>query len=112
MGVITHDAVSSFCQNFPDAVLEHPWGDTVFKVKQKIFVLVSNPDQALSVTVKVPLDLRELWLSSPHTYIPSYVGRFGWIGIHIVDENTWDMARMGISQSYEIVAAKTRKGKR
>lgn len=112
MAVITYADLGVFCQNFPDAVLEHPWGDTVYKVKQKIFVFVSNSGQPLSVTVKVPLDLRELWLSHPQTYVPSYVGRFGWIGIRIVDEETWDMARMGIAHSYDIISAKAGKDKR
>ncbi len=82
MAIITYDEVIYFCQTFPDSLLEHPWGDTVLKVKKKIFVFVSNPDQGLSVTVKVPLDLRELWLSHPHTYVPSYVGRYGWMDSH------------------------------
>lgn len=103
MAMPSHGDLYRFCTGFPNVILDHPWGDTVFKVKKKIFVFASNPDRPLSVTIKIPTDLRELWLPHPQTFIPSYVGRFGWLGIHIVDDETWMMAQVGIHASYDLV---------
>ncbi len=111
MAVPTHQALYKLCQGFPHAIIDHPWGDTVFKVKHKIFVFASNLDRPLSVTVKIPRELRELWSANANTYTPAYVGRFGWIGIHIVDDETWTMAQVGIQQSYDLVSGKSRPSK-
>lgn len=112
MALPTHQELCDFCLSFPNAILDHPWGDTVFKVNQKIFVFTSNVDRPLSVTVKIPQELRELWSGDANTYIPAYVGRFGWLGIHIVDDETWTMAQVGIQHSYDLVRGKPKMTKK
>lgn len=100
--------VQAFCLAFPDAFLDHPWGDVVFKVGKKIFVFASGDTAPLAVTVKIPEALRETWLNGSYTFVPSYVGRYGWIGIRVVDEASWDMAQRGIEWSFSRVAGSQR----
>jgi predicted DNA-binding protein (MmcQ/YjbR family) len=99
-------ALQTFCLQFPQAWEDHPWNETVFKYRQKIFVFTSADLQVLSVTVKLPEDLREWWQEQPGVFIPSYVGRFGWLGIRIDSDTHWQMAQEGIAQSYQLVSRK------
>ena len=59
--MIDLETIRAYCLNFPEAFEDHPWGDTVFKVGKKIFVFVHGADDGLSVTVKLPPELRDLY---------------------------------------------------
>ena len=74
------------------------------KLKKKIFVFFAGVDpQWEAITVKVTPELREVWLGRSDTFIPSYVGRFGWCGIRLKDQPSLELAFEGIAISYGLV---------
>lgn len=102
------EEIRRYCLSFPDAYEDHPWGDTVFKVGVKIFAFTGDSDPIPTVTVKIPDELRTTWMDHESTFFPSYVGRFGWIGIRVSDEDSAAMANTGIEFSYRRVCGKRR----
>lgn len=88
------------CRAYPDAVEEHPWGDTVFKVRGRIFAMTGRQGDRMSVTVKVAPELREILLASGDAFVPAYVGRFGWVGVRLADAQRWALAQDLIGESY------------
>ena len=102
--MIDLDTIRAYCLNFPEAFEDHPWGDTVFKVGKKIFVFVHGADDGLSVTVKLPPELRDLYDQHPSTYVPAYVGRYGWRGVHIRREQDWERGQEAIAVSSRLIA--------
>ena len=103
--------LEEFCLRLPGAYAEQPWGPntTVFKVDGRIFAIPSPPDHAvLSVAVKVSPAFREALRIHPATYVPAYVGRFGWIGIRVTDDETWEMGTAAIEESYALVRGRSR----
>ena len=47
------DTVRRFALEFPEAHEDHPWGETVIKVRGKIFVFLGDDDGGFRVTVKL-----------------------------------------------------------
>lgn len=97
------------CAAKPGAVEDHPWGDTVFKVKGKIFAFLSPPESRdVGVTVKpFPEELDGL-LALPFVHKAAYVGRFGWISVSIAGEEALELALGLIDDSYDIVSKRKR----
>jgi predicted DNA-binding protein (MmcQ/YjbR family) len=89
----------------PEAVEEHPWGDTVFKVGGKSFVFMSTPPGP-SVSVKVPPEDVEPLLQLPYIARSHYIGRYGWLTIRVEDDEALELALGMIDDSYEIRAPK------
>ncbi len=104
--------LEAFCLQFSGAYADYPWGpDTiVFKVEGHIFAMPSSAGAAaLSVACKVSPTFREAYRAHPATYTPPYVGRFGWLGIEVTDDETWDMATAAIEESYALVRFRGRR---
>src|SRR5207253_52290 len=79
-------ALWEHCRAKPDAMEDHPWGETVFKVRDKCFAFLGIPDRA-AVTVKPdPEDLDAL-LALPFVERAAYIGRYGWVKVAIADED-------------------------
>src|SRR2546425_12490311 len=104
-------ALWEYCSTKPSAIEDHPWGETVFKVRGKVFAFLGNPDSA-TVTVKVPPGDHDILLALPHIHFASYVGRFGWITVSIEDEETLSLALDLVDQSYDLIAHPKKRGKR
>ena len=93
--------VLSFALSLPEAWEDHPWGDTVAKVRKKIFVFVG----AEGITVK--LDESHTHALSVAGAAPSAygLGASGWVTVP-VDSVTLDVLRDWVEESYRIVAPK------
>ena len=89
----------------PDAKLDHPWGDTVFKVGGKIFVYLGRN----AVTVKPYPEELDMLLGRPDVSLSAYIGRYGWITLRIEDDDTLELAKSLIDDTYEQIAAKTKR---
>jgi predicted DNA-binding protein (MmcQ/YjbR family) len=98
------------CDAKPDAWEDHPWGDTVFKLGDKIFAFLGSPDNP-GATVKPSEDEREGLLELPYIHKASYIGRYGWVHVSVGDDEALRLALDLIDDTYEQVAAK-RKRKR
>lgn len=95
-----------WCLALDGAWEDHPWGESVFKVRQKIFVFTGSGDPPASVTLKVTPEWREVLLAEEDgcAFVPTYVGRFGWVGLHLTDEKAWQLAQDLIPLSYQLVS--------
>ena len=101
----------AFAATFPQAWEDHPWDHTVFKVGRKIFVFFGGaaaPDDALSITVKLPISY-EMALTLPYMK-PSGHGlwKAGWAQLTQASGDDFDFETIQgwIVQSYRAVATK------
>ncbi|MDG3440046.1 MmcQ/YjbR family DNA-binding protein [Nitrospirillum amazonense] len=94
---------------YPEAWEDYPWGETVVKVRQKIFVFLGRDGAAgCHVTVKLPrsgpfaLDMANC---APTGY---GLGRAGWITatFGVGEDVPLDLLRAWIKESYQAVAPK------
>jgi predicted DNA-binding protein (MmcQ/YjbR family) len=93
----------------PEAVEDHPWGETVFKVNGKVFVFLGHPESESShvgLTVKAPPDELEPLLELPYVHRAKYVGRFGWVSVTVEDDEALALALELIDDSYDLIAPK------
>ncbi|MFL5963735.1 MAG: MmcQ/YjbR family DNA-binding protein [Gaiellaceae bacterium] len=91
----------------PEAVEDHPWGETVFKVNGKVFVFLGHPESSgVGLTVKAPPDEFEPLLELSYVHRAKYVGRFGWVSVTVEDDEALELALELIDDSYELIAPK------
>jgi predicted DNA-binding protein (MmcQ/YjbR family) len=94
---------------YPEAVEEHPWGESAFKVRTKVSVFMGVPaDGCLSLSVKLPesasVALLEPW-ASPTGY---GLGRSGWVSFAFGPGDDVPVERIEdwIDESYRAIAPK------
>jgi predicted DNA-binding protein (MmcQ/YjbR family) len=91
----------AFALAFPEAREDHPWGETVVKVRTKIFVFLG----AGRITVKLD-ESHEHALSIDGAAPTGYgLGRAGWVTVP-TDGVPLDVLRDWVEESYRIVAPK------
>lgn len=99
---------------FPEAWVDTPWGDTVVKVRRKVFVFF-GPEEGpggaghLGLSVKLPHSGPEA-LSLPFCSPTGYgLGRHGWVTARFEPGETplLGLMRDWIEESYRAVAPKT-----
>jgi predicted DNA-binding protein (MmcQ/YjbR family) len=74
-----------FALGFPDAWLDHPWGEDVVKVGKKVFVFLGIDDGEPLLTVKLD-DSHDQALAVPGAEPTGYgLGRTGWVTIPLRD---------------------------
>ena len=72
--VLPREHAQAYALTFPGAYAEHPWGQTVIKVKRKVFLFVNGaiaPEDGVSLSVKLPqsgADVLQLPLAEPMGY--------------------------------------------
>ena len=103
------DRLLRLALSYPEAWEDDPWGDTVVKVRKKIFVFVGVHEKQLNVTVKLP-ESAEFGLSFDWCERTGYgLGRAGWVSarfplgadVPVVLIEDW------IDESYRAIAPKT-----
>jgi len=93
---------------YPEAHEDHPWGETVVKVRGKIFVMLGLGEDGLVLTLKLPMS-RYFALDYPGTGPTGYgLGKSGWITARFpADEPApLDMLLAWLDESYRAVAPK------
>ena len=106
------EQLKQYCAAKPEAVEDHPWGETVFKVKGNVFTFLGMPDsESTAITVKARPEDRDGLIALPFISVAPYVGRYGWVKVAIVDDAALEMAIDLIDVSYEQIAAKGRRSK-
>lgn len=98
-------AIYNHARAKPEAVEEHPWGDTVFKVRGKSFIFLSTPPGP-SMSVKVPPEDVDRLLTLPFVTRSHYIGRYGWLTVTVEDDETLELALGMIDDSYDMRAPK------
>ena len=99
--------VTEICLALPEAE-NRPFGGhdaPSFRVRDKIFVKI-NEDLS-GFMCKAPPGVQEMLVASEpdRFYVPPYVGRNGWIGVHFVDVDRDELAAI-ILDSYRMTAPK------
>lgn len=96
-----------FALTFPEAWVDHPWGEHVVKVKKKVFVFFGGTEE-FGLAVKLPVSGPAV-LHEPYAEPAGYgLGKSGWVtikssGTKIPDEQV----EAWIEESYLAVAPKT-----
>lgn len=64
---------------YPETREDHPWGESAFKVREKVFLFMSEAEETLRLTMKLP-DSRGFALLMPFAQPTGYgLGKSGWI---------------------------------
>ena len=89
------DELRTIALALPGAEERETWGSATFRVRDKIFVMMSG--DGLSASVKATRDEQSALLAEdPVTFtVPAYVGHHGWVGV--------DLRRVGGEQLRELV---------
>jgi predicted DNA-binding protein (MmcQ/YjbR family) len=101
-----HAALLKHALSYPGAWEDHPWGETVTKVKTKIFLFLGKPDDGLSLSVKLP-ESRTFALGLDWTEPTGYgLGKAGWVSARFraKDKPPVDVLCKWIDESYRAVA--------
>jgi predicted DNA-binding protein (MmcQ/YjbR family) len=98
-------ALYEHCAAKPQAMEDHPWGETVFKIGGKVFAFLGQPDHG-GVTVKAATDELDGLLTLSFIKRSPYIGRYGWIRVSVENDDALDLALRLIDHCYETIAAK------
>jgi predicted DNA-binding protein (MmcQ/YjbR family) len=96
------------CLACPEAYEDHPWGDTVYKVKGKIFVFMGEWKGTFGISAKLPVSAA-VALMLPFAEPTGYgLGKAGWVSARFppTDDIPIDMLLAWIEESYRAVAPK------
>ncbi len=101
-----------YALGLPEAVEEHPWGETVAKVNKKVFVFLGADDGSypLGVTVKLTDETAHAHaLSCPGAEPAGYgLGRSGWVSIPLEPKGApaAELLCDWVEESYRTIAPK------
>lgn len=94
---------------YPGVREDHPWGESAFKVKEKVFLFMHAGEDRLSFSVKLP-HTGPAALSLPFTAPTGYgLGKSGWVSgrIETGREVPFEVLSAWIDESFRAVAPKT-----
>jgi predicted DNA-binding protein (MmcQ/YjbR family) len=85
---------------------DFPWGESAFKVKGKTFVFMSDGEDGVSFSVKLPAS-RDLALSLPGSEPTHYgLGSKGWVTIRPTSKTSAAVLQFLIDESFRSIAPK------
>ena len=100
------DAIRKKALSYPLTHEDFPWGESAFKVKGKTFVFMSDGDDGVSFSVKLPAS-RDLAMSLPGSEPTHYgLGSKGWVTIKPTSKTSSAVLGFLIDESYRSVAPK------
>ena len=101
-----HGELLKHALGYPGAWEDHPWGETVVKVKTKVFLFLGKGDDGVSLSVKLPQSgtfaLGLEW-ATPTGY---GLGKAGWVTARFAKgaKPPLDVLKKWIDESYRAVA--------
>ena len=93
---------------YPQATEDHPWGESAFKIKGKVFLFLSRHGGGLNLSVKLPVSGSEA-LGLPFAAPTGYgLGKSGWVTAKFEpgDEVPLELIREWIDESFRAIAPK------
>jgi predicted DNA-binding protein (MmcQ/YjbR family) len=103
-----YESLREFALTMPGAWEDHPWGDTVIKVKKKIFVFLGEGDETSGISVKLDESLDEALAVEGAAPTGYGLGRAGWVSLPINGRSvSIGVLRDWIEESYRRIAPKT-----
>jgi len=103
--------IQSYCLAKENAFEDHPWGDTVWKIKPKNKIFAGGGSSSSKVTVRATLDEQAALIQLPGIVPAAYVGRHGWVTVDLDEPQNEGLIFDLIDRSYELVAGSSRKRK-
>jgi predicted DNA-binding protein (MmcQ/YjbR family) len=101
-------SIRDFAAGLPEAWVDHPWGETVYKVGKKVFVFFGmlDTDVVLRFTVKLR-DSHEEAMAFEWVVPAGYgLDRGGWVSAVAPDDTPLEMITGWVEESYRLVAPK------
>jgi predicted DNA-binding protein (MmcQ/YjbR family) len=99
------ERIRAVALSFPETYEDAPWGHPVFKVgDNKMFASMSDGQASVSLTVKLTPEEREIALHMPNVDVARYVGRYGWVTVHVTDGESLENALEWLRESYWLKA--------
>lgn len=101
------EEIRGFALRFPDAHEDFPWGESVVKVRKKVFVFLGQQHDAglQAITVKL-VESHEHALSVEGARPTGYgLGKAGWVTVPVAGLES-EVLRDWIEESYRVVAPK------
>lgn len=98
----------AFALTLPEAYEDHPWGETVTKVRNKIFVFWGGQADTVALSVKLPRS-HGYALSLPYAQPTGYnLGKSSWVSLRTTDPTMLEvpLLKEWIVESYRTVAPK------
>ena len=108
------DRVRKIALALPDAYEKLSHGESTFFNKQGSFVMVDNHHHGskhLSLWVNAPPGAQESLVEGDpeHFFVPPYVGKSGWLGIHLDTGLKWPVIADLIAQAHATTAARKKR---
>ena len=91
---------------YPEAYEDHPWGESAFKVKGKVFLFMGRHENTFGTSTKLPVSAA-IALMLPFAEPTGYgLGKSGWVSARFgpKDELPYDILTAWIDESYRAVA--------
>lgn len=101
--------IRAYCLAKPDATEDYPWGEVVWKHKGKVFTF--GGEKSARFTIKSTPDKQAALIMHPQISVAAYVGRFGWVTVEVNDEDTLQIVKDLIDESYDSIARRGKKAK-
>jgi predicted DNA-binding protein (MmcQ/YjbR family) len=101
-------ALKKLALAYPETVEDHPWGESAFKVRGKVFLFLSLHEGKLRATTKLPASGRYA-LTQPFASPTGYgLGKSGWVTCTFDpgDAVPLDLLEDWIGESFRAVAPK------
>ena len=99
------ERVRTLALSFPEAYEDEPWGFPAFKcADNRLFAWMTIGDDAISVTMKLTPEEREIAYLMPYVRRASHVGRYGWVTARVADEEALECVLEWIRESYWLKA--------
>ena len=99
-------ALRSAALGYPEATEDHPWGETAFKVKKKVFCFMGGDAVSWGVSVKLPTS-HGAALMAPFAAPTGYgLGKAGWVSARFGPKDAVPVALLlqWLDESYRAVA--------
>jgi predicted DNA-binding protein (MmcQ/YjbR family) len=97
----------ALCLALPQAEERETWGQPTFRVRDRIFAMLSG-QEGLALVMKAPPGAQEMLTAAApeRVFRPAYVGQKGWIGLRLSDATDWDEAAAFVRRSWAMTAPK------
>jgi predicted DNA-binding protein (MmcQ/YjbR family) len=102
----SHKKVEQYLLSMPNAVLDYPFGEdvAVYKVKDKMFALVSEGSDPVRISLKCDPLLAETLREKYESVMPGYhLNKKHWNTIVLSGQLSWDEIQDFIKLSYDLV---------
>jgi predicted DNA-binding protein (MmcQ/YjbR family) len=98
----------AICLALPEATEKETWQTPTFRVRDRIFTMVSERDGRPAIWLKAPKGVQPILLGADpdRFFAPPYVGPKGWVGVHLDHRPDWTEVASLVRRSYRMTAPK------